>query len=422
MDKRNFLIYACIWLVSVLACVTSFGQGRDPARLAVDVVHLKNKLQIRGLVLSSNPTDEIVVAVSREWYEKEDLGKFLKAMENATLVATKAKLQLRDRLQKILTRDLPADGQVVAPIGAFRFFLQKELERVHTEIQNPPDDDMQFLVLRIKSATVSSLSRANDANRRIAVWSWHERLTDVESRKPSSLNIELKAKKIDPAFTPPNLANRFYATEESEDQWNVRLAIVSYRLDKPVEFQGSGESMLPIGSGQSPDIASLMGQMMQSQMSTLLEELSGVSKKHTASKVEETIWLRNAIAQAEKMNASYFRATHVRTDAALDIASVDSAFVVKLESGKWTIPWRANTVQSAAEQKEDTVRKVLNDPQIKALQTQFEALGVSVAKLDKAIRVGAATMAAQRLVNDEFQQFSESYLNRLSGPLIQLDK
>ena len=422
MDRRILFVYVLFWMVVAPVGSMAFGQTRDLSRVAVDVVHLKNRNQIRGLVLSTNPSDELSVAVSCEWYEKEDRDAYLNALEHAKQGAVKAKLQLRDRLQRTLTPPRQADGQVGLQNGAFQFFLKKELERVDSEIQNSPADDIQFLVIGIKSFAVSSLSRANDSNRKIALWSWYERLVEVESRKPSSLNVELNAKKINATSTPPNLAARFYASEESEDQWTMRLAIVSHRLDKPIEFQGAGQSMFSVGTGQPPDIASLMGQMMQSQATSLLDELSGSSKKPNATNIERSVWVQSAVAQAEKMKASYFRATHVRMEKLLDTAAVESAFMVKLESGKWTTAWQSNSVQYASEQKAVALKRIAHDPQIKAIQTPFEGLGGSGGSMDKAIRMGAATMAAQRFVNDEFQLYTERFLNRLSGPPIQVGK
>ena len=422
MDRRVFFVYLLFWMVALPAGSLVFGQPRDQSRVVVDVVHLKNRKQIRGLVLRPNPSDELAVAVSCEWFEKEDRDAYLREFEKAKQNSVNAKMQLRDRLQRVLEPPIPADGQAGLPIGAFQFFLKKEFERVDSEIQNPPADDIQFLLIGIKSSAVSSLSRANDSNRKVALWSWYERLAEVESRKPSSLSMELNAKKIDATLTPPSLAARFHAAEESEDQWTVRLGIVSHRLDKPIEFQGSGESMFSVINGQPPDIASLTGQMMQSHMSSLLEELTGGPKKPNVSSIERSVWMQSAVAQAEKMKASYFRATHVRLETLLEMAAVDSAFLVKLESGKWTTSWQSNSVQSASEQKEDAIKRITNDPQIRAIQTQFEALGGIGGSVDKAIRMGAATMGAQRLVNDEFQLFSERYLNRLSGPPIQIEK
>ena len=414
MDKRNLVCFAFAYMLVVAANLSAFGQIRDSARLAVDVVHLKNQKQIRGFVLSAKPNEDVSIAVSKIWLEREDPVAYLKAEESAKQEAEKARLQLRDRL-KILAND-PAQMRD----GAFGFHVRSELERIESEIANPPDQEVQFLVLRAKSATVSSLNIATDANRKMAVWSWHERLPDIESRKPSSLINELKLKKIDATTAPPDLASRFYVTLEEDDFWTIRLAIVSYRLDKAIEFQGSGDVMLFVGGEQPPDFALLMGQMMQSQLNSLIQELTGVSKKPSKVKSEEAEWTKSAIAQAEKRNVGYFRATTVRTEPSGNAATVESIFMVKLASGQWTVAWKTSTSQLASEQNGDAIKRITNDPQVKAIQSQFEALGGAGISLDSAIRIGSATMTAQRNVNDEFLRFSERYVKQLNSPPIQL--
>ena len=401
-------------MLVVAAHGSAFGQNRDSARLAVDVVNLKNQKQIRGFVLSAKPNEDISIAVSKSWLEKEDQATYRKADESAKQESVKARLQLRDRL-KILV-----DDPVQMRDGAFGFLVRSEQERIESEIENPPDQESQFLVLRVKSTTASSLSIATDANRKIAVWSWHERLPDVESSKPSSLVNELQLKKIDASTAPPDLANRFYVEPERDELWSIRLAIVSYRLDKAIEFQGSGELMLSVGGEQPPDFASLMGQMMQSQLNSLVQELTGVSKKPSNIKSEEAEWTKSAISQAEKKNATYFRATNVRTEPSGNAATVESIFMVKLASGQWTVAWKISTTQLANEQSGEAIRRITNDPQVKAIQSQFEALGGAGVSLDTAIRIGAATMTAQRFANDEFLRFSERYVKRLDGPPIYL--
>ncbi len=421
MDNRKRVCFAITWMVIVGAVSSAFGQARDPSRIAVDVVNLKSHKQIRGFVLSANVMEDVRVAVSREWLEKEDPDTFLKAQEAAKQEAVKARLQLRDRLNNLISEQAQFKDPAQVLKGAFVFFVRKELERIESEIENPPDEDGQFLVLKIKPTAVSVINVANDANRRIAIWSWHERLSDIELRKPSSLVTELKSKKIDPALIPPNLASRFYATDESEDQWRMRLAIVSQQLDQPIEFQGSGDVMIQLGNDKRPDTASLMGQMMQSQMNSLIQELSGNTKKLTPNKLDDADWTKSAISEAEKIKARYFRATNVRMDRAQASATVESAFLAKLESGRWILVWHSSTDQSASQQREDTIKRIANDPQVKAIQTQFEALGIVGAGLDQAIQMGAATLTAQRMVNDEFQQFVERHLKQLNSPPILMD-
>ena len=414
MDKRNLVCIASACMLVVASNLSAFGQIRESARLAVDVVHLKNQKQIRGVVLSAKTNEDVSMAVSKGWFEREDQTAYLKAEESAKQESAKARFQFRDRL-KILLND-PAQMRG----GAFGFLVRSELERIESEITNPPDQEIQFLVLTVKSTTVLSLNIATDANRKIAVWSWHEGLSDVESRKPSSLANELKLKKIDATTAPPDLGSRFYAMSEGDEVWTIRLAIVSYRLDKAIEFQGSGEVMLLVGGERPPDFASLIGPMMQSQLNSLVQELTGVSKKPPNFKSEEAEWTKSAVSQAEKRNAAYFRATNVRTEPAGNAAIVESIFMVKLASGKWTAAWKTSVSQLASEQNGDAIQRITNDPQVKAIQTQFEALGGTGVSLDTAIRVGAATMTAQRIVNDEFARFSERYMKQLNSPAIQL--
>ena len=420
MFRLKFLCFAIVAAFVATGDSALLGQPRDQARLAVDVVYLKNQKQVRGFVLNQGP-DELQIAVAKSWLEKDDRDAYVKAVEIAKQSAAKAKLTLKERIQKLINADVQAGGQPVARNGAFNFFLGKEQERIDAELENPQDEPYQFVILKIKPATLSRVNIASDQNRKLAVWSWHERLADIETRKPSSLLDELKNKKVDPTRVPPDLSDRFYPTEEGEEQWTIRVAIVSHGLDKPIEFQGSGDVMLLVGSkDQQPDLSSLMGQLMQSQMSSLLEDLTGTGKKSSRKTFEDSDWIKSAISKAEKMKASYFRATNVRTDALAGTSTVESAFLVQQATGKWTIAWHTASVQSMAEQKQDAISRILDDPQVKAIQGQFETAGIGGATLDQGIRAGAATMVAQKLANSEFQEYMDRYLKSLSQPPVLL--
>lgn len=420
MFRLQFICFALVSAAVAFGGSNLLGQPRDQARLAVDVVYLKNQKQIRGFVLSHG-ADELQIAVAKSWLEKDDRDAYLKAVEFAKQAAAKAKLTLKERIQKLLNADAQAGGQPVARNGAFNFFLGKELERIDAELENPQDEQYQFVIFKVKPATLSRVNIASDQNRKLAVWSWYEKLADIETRKPSSLVDELKNKKVDPTLAPPDLSDRFYSTEERDEQWTIRLAIVSHGLDKAIEFQGSGDIMLLVDSkDQQPDLSSLMGQMMQSQMSSLLEELTGTGKKSTRKTLEDSDWVKSATSKAEKMKAGYFRATNVRTDVLADSSTVESTFLVQQATGKWTIAWQATSVQNMADQKQDAMSRILDDPQVKAIQGQFETAGVGGASLDKGIRAGAATMVAQKMTNSEFQEFMDRYLKSLSQPPVLL--
>ena len=415
---HSLLFFLFVWAILTSTASVGLGQTRKDSRLAVDVVQLKNQKQIRGFVLTGHANEDLAIAVSKAWFENHDQKAYLKAEEIARQQAIKARLQLRDRVQAVLNAPTPIDAQGQLRNKAFDFYLKKELDRVNSIIDNPRDDECQFLVLRIKSSAVSNFSLASDANRKIAVWSWHERLQDVESRTPSDLEKELATKKIDATATPPELDDRFYSNEENEDQWAVRLSIVAHRLDKPIEFQGSGNVMLRVSEGGPPDVASLMAKMMQSQMTSIIQDLTSGAKKTMNLKTEEEEWVKSSVDAAEKIKATYFRATHVRLDPLSNLARVESAFMVKLASGKWTMAWQTSSLQSSDQQKADAIQKIESDPQVKAIRLPFEALGGGATDMTQALRIGAATMTAQSIVNVEFQKYSERYLRQLSSPTI----
>ncbi len=410
MELCRLVLFISTWPILGIEPPTASGQTRDTSKTVVDVVHVKNQKAVRGLILGENAVDGIAIAVSKKWLESQDPETYAATVLSSENEAIKARLQLRDRLRKI----------VEDKTGALGFYVRKELERMDLEIENALREEYQFLIVRVKSTATSSRSLANEANRRIALWSWFERLAEVENRKPSILASELKSKNIDTSSTPPSLADRFYPVTESEEQWVTRLAIVSHRLDHPVEFQGTGDVMFAVGGEQLPDVASLMGQMMQSQWSALLQELASGTSKSSQLQLqrEDMTWIQNGISQAERMDAVYFRATRVSLDPQSGMATVESRFMVKQPGANWSCTWRSLSTQSASDQTQDSLERIKKDPQIRLLQTQFQSTAGNSGPFDNAIRVGAATMVAQRFVNDEFLRFSDSYLRRLNSPPI----
>lgn len=418
MHRPN-IISVLLVSTAILASVSNaVGQNKDEPRLAVDTVSVKNHGQIRGFVLSAIPSEDTVVAVTKVWLAKDDPALLAKTEEAAKLEAVRARMQLRDRIKLLLEEQ----NERAVRNAAVQLFLQRELDRMESEMANPLDSDYQFVVLRLKSSTISSRNVASEANRRLAVWSWHERLADVESRKPSSLANELKTKSIVFTEIPPDVSDRFHPVPEGQDEWTLRLAIVNHRLNKSIEFQGSGDIMLPGGAGQKPDMASLMGQIMRSHMNALFKDLTGNPQKAKPSKIEEAEWIKSAISKAEKMDERYFLATSVRIDLNGDVATVEAAFMVRLESGTWALVFKTEASQSAADQSQESIKRIANDPQVQTIQSHFESLAGGDASLDKAIRIGAATMSSQRLVKQQFLQFTEKYLRRLNCPPIQVWK
>jgi len=397
------------WLVSILA-VPVLSQDRLKSKLAVDSMVLKDRTLLRGFVIGANREQEVSIAVALEWLRKNDLNLFVKSTETSKQTASRSRTQLRDRLKAFVPTEV---------FQSYDFFIGKELQRIESEIENPVQSETQFLILKFKANAIASTKISPDANRRIALWSWHERLLDVETRPASSLATELKSKDIDPDSQPPDLASRFPAIEESDDQWTARLALVSHRLAQPIEFQGSGAMMILVGAKENVSLAALLPQMLQLQMKSIVQDLTEGTHRSQPPSIMDQDWIKKSIAQSEAKEKNYFRATQLRLEGDGFKAMVESVFVVRLTSGKWSILWRSTSEQSASEQPDAAMKRIADDPQVKALRSALEFIGGSEA-FDKAVRIGAATQAAQRIVNEQFDGNSQRYLRQLDYPPVYL--
>ena len=385
-------------------------QQSSRTRLAVDILNLKSRQQFRGLVLNTNTNEDLKIAVSREWFQHFDEKAYAKVDKEAKSEEERARQQLKSRLEQLTS---------TGKHPAFDFFVKKELERVTAAIDAPPDDECQFLVVRLKRSLIANLILASESNRRVAIWAWSERLPKIESREVSDILKELKSKvqDFDATLTVPDLSTRFPMMEQSELQWRTRLAIVSHGLAERIEFQGSGKMMIQVGDDKQPQNANeIMTQMLQAQTESVLGELLGDPKSKSLLPDGKSDWVKAAIVKTEALGMGYFHATNVKVDLLGETASVEYVFIVKHVDGDWRMAWNGIRDERASQQTADSIARVTKDSQIESLKNSLQAIvGVNDA-FDKAIRFGAATMTAQQNVNEQFETFVERYLRRLDGP------
>ena len=393
--------------------VPAAAQNRNALKNAVDTIHLKDKRQIRGIALGVDNDRHARIAVSSDWLSKFDKNLFAKTVDQSHSVANRARVQLRDRLQQL---------EPTVKFPGLDFFVSQELARIEREIQAPDLVPPQFLLLKIKLSSIANIQSASDANRNVGLWSWYEQLANVENRSVNQLSEELATKKIDWKLPAPDLSTRFLPTEEDDDRWACRFALVSYRLANPVEYQGSGDAMIQVDANAPIPIAALVPQILQSQMKSLVRQLSedpltdnGLDSKK--SPILERDWVKVAIGKAEAKGYTYFRATHLRMNSEGLSVFVDSIFLARLRSGKWSLVWTESSDASAASASLENKKQIREDPQIKSLQAPLQILGGAEA-FDRAIQMGAATMTAQNEVNNNFNRFLEQYLHRWNSPML----
>jgi hypothetical protein len=321
-----------------------------------------------------------------------------------------------DRIKKQLER-APEESALAA-------FLRVERKRVESQFAEAvPSEQPQFVWLDLTAKKVAKITSPSVDRKRVAGWSWYERLANVEARDAEDLARELSRKRIDPTQPVPDLSERLPLRLQDEREWSARMALIDYSLGKPLDFQGTGDLLVRADHAKNAaDVAPLIAKLFRGQVDALLKDLlneghSAPGLSAPASPKSSNAWLEAAIRKAERDKARAFRATRVDLGLERRQATVNSAFVVQLANGKWEVIWSDRVTEDGAQERPALEAGIANDPQVKSALGLLKSLGANGDdQVRSAIRFGAATMAAQQAVNSRFSRFQEPFLRRLDGP------
>ena len=409
MVATRALFIAAVVLTAASAIASPATTRR--AQMAVDVVTLKSGRSLRGAVVRINPDGSIVMAVSRGWLQKAN-PELLARREIAEAATRKSALeQLRDRIQRA------AVG--VADDSPFGVFLRSETKRVERLLADTnPVEKPQFVWLDLTKNEIARIRPATEGHRRIAGWSWAEGLANVESRDANDLLRELRRKGVDPARALPDLSDRFPIRTQDDLEWNARLALIIYALHKPLDFQGTGDQLIPVDRSANPkDSGPLIAKLLGGQVEGMLKDLLGNGRSSPPNLAADDSWLKSGYEAAESQHLRAFRATRVELNQGGQQASVNSVFAIRLVSKRWQIVWSARESRDATAQRPDVEATISEDPQVKSALAGVKSLGFAADdQIRRAIRFGAATMEAQKAVNRQFFSFEEPLLRHLDGP------
>ena len=199
--------------------------------VAVDVVRLKSGTTLRGGIVHSAADGSLTMAVSREWLRKTNPALFTKRTSSDASVRRTALEELRDRVNRELGQ-IPEDSR----LGAFLRSERKRVERLLVEAPAPAEP--QFVWIDLTKHEIARATPASAANRRIAGWSWYERLANVETRDAAELEQQLRQRGIDPAQRLPDLADRFPVRRQDEQEWAAHWRSSNTRSTSPSTFKG----------------------------------------------------------------------------------------------------------------------------------------------------------------------------------------
>jgi len=398
-----FLVSVCLPALPVAAQSKS-----SSAQTGVDIVRLKSGRTLRGAVVQRSAEGGLTLVVRRAWLEKafpDWSMEVAAANADAQFAAWK---DITARVELLLT-DRPEAPRLT-------FFLRQESERLTKALDSPPTDS-EFLWLELEAKQVAQVTPAPPVRQRIALWGWHEQLADVETRDVPSLTKELQKAGIKTDAGAPDLSSRLPARPQSDREWAARLAVVEYTLRQSFDLQGTGDAVFPTTPGKAVDMNAVMPMMLQRQLQSVLSELAGPAAAGGTPKGNDRAWLPGAIRAAEQSGVRGFRATRVEVALEGLRATVTSEFVARVEPELWVTLWQTSEVAYGAQARPEQEAQIAQDPQVKAALEAVRALGLTAeGQVNAAVRVGAATMAAQQAVDQRFMEFRERYVKRLDGP------
>lgn len=406
----------CLCLAAVLTCVTiALAQSAKPvpaAQLCVDRVVLKSGKTIRGAILRQEPNGPLTMAAAREWLRQANPDLLARITQNEQAIQRQAWEQVRDRLKM----ELPA----AAESSRLSFFLSRELERVEKLLAaaNPPEPP-QFVWVELAKGEYSSVTRAAADRQRVALWAWDKRVAGVETRDAADLSRELKAQGVDASQPPPELSDRLPIRLQDDREWSARMALVTYAMGEPLDFQGTGDLLVRANSERgAKDMGPLIAKILKSQVEALTKDLANEGRPPPVNSTANNDWLKSAFPEAERGNARAFRATRVQMNLDRRQVAVQTALVARLDKGTWEPIW-VNQQSEEAKPRAEIEARIANDPQVKAALDLIKNLGLGAEdRIQQAIRFGAATMAAQQAADSRFLEFRDRHLKQLTGPPI----
>ena len=361
--------------------------------------------------MHSAPDGSLTLAVSREWLRKTSAVLFKKGTSAETSIRKMALEELRDRLNRELGH-VPDDSR-------FGAFLRSEGKRVEKLLSDPvAPAEAQFVWLDLTKHEIAKAAPASADNRRIAGWSWYERLANVEARDAAALEQDLRQRGIDPAQRLPDFSECFPIRMQSEQEWASRVALVEYALEKPLDFQGTGDRLVRVDRGANPkNAAALIPRLFGGQVDAMLKDLLGDRRTPPANPGSSDAWLKTARQEANGEKARSFRAMRVDLDMTSRQATVESVFAIRLKNGDWKTIWSDRESLDATKQRPATETAISDDPQVKSAVASLKSLGnIADDQVRQAIRFGAATMEAQQAVDRRFVAFESPFLLHLDGP------
>lgn len=418
MSKRTQFLTL---FTTMLLVVGLFGQEKPnrlpiPRDLPVDRVLLEDG-ELRGLVFGVGPQGEIWFATRREWLHKAypALASRLEKEQEDREWALRA-----DYARRLAQWDktLPATPDNEQLKG----FIDQQLSRMDPGFgKDGPAGKGQFLLARLEPRFAKSMVRARPEHQKLVLVAWRERVENVETVSAAALSADLKKDSIAWEKENPDFIDKMPGMPvESEADWELRKAFLSYFHGKSLNFQGAVDAVFEVPEGGAKlgpgGLEQILGKLGPGLLDNALGGLLGENPKgdNGARAVDR------ASRVADQKGVRQFRLTRVDPDLVNRRVSVDDRVYARMGGPggeSWKLLHKREVVADATIARPQVEAQINKDPQAGPLLAQMRQLGFGE-KLDEAVRFGAATLEAKDQADALFNTSMRLFTRRIDGPPI----
>lgn len=386
-----------------------------PPDLPVDRVVVDGG-ELRGLVFGVGPKGEAWFACRRAWLRK-----------NHPELAARLEKEQDDRewnLRSDYARRLAAwDKSLEASPGnkGLKEYIDQELSRMDPGLgAEGPAGRGPFVLARLDPARARMIIRARPEWMKLALVGWREEVDELENQSAAQTVAELKKDNIAWDKETPDFTEKMPGLPvESEADWELRKAFLSYARGSRLNFQGTGETIFETAEGAGAlagkELEQILGKLGPGILNGALGDLLGEGGPGAQA---DQRGVNQACRTAEGKNVSQFRLTRVRPDLANKRVTVEDRLYAKLPgpSGpEWRLIHSSDLQADATIARPQVEAQINKDPKAGPLLAQLRQLGLGD-KLTEAIRFGAATLEAKEQADTAFNTVLRQYTRRVDGP------
>jgi hypothetical protein len=404
-------VFFAAMLFAVSPTLAQLPQVTD-SRLGVDSVKLEGGKRLYGFLLEKRADQSIVFSVGRKWLQSThpQLYEEFTGIERERFETAR---QQRTKRIEAWIEHRPEDRGLVN-------FLDHELTRFDEQV---PEDlsKKKFVTVELKPTRYRELANQPMDRRKIAGLAFQNNLEAVTTTPVSLLKKQLVEMGVDIENETVDLSKEVVSiVVDSDRQWAARKAVVEHILRKPLEYQGSG-SML-IRKTDKPDMTALVSQVLsgglgEDPISQLGAELGLPEFKKP--KEQSDGWWKRATEEAERDGFCGVSIIRLNQNMLSSTVTVEAYFFAMEKPGVWFQAAKFAGQASTAEQTEEQLQRLQEDPQVKSVLDTLKGLGLGGQdKIDQALRHGAATQKALQDANGLLNAFISRNARELDSPPI----